>query len=56
MDHKYDLIEDLEQDLDNTEDKFKAANDELAYQKNVSANKDRMITNLNEMRHDNKFE
>ena len=50
LDQKYDLIEDLEQDLDKTEEKVKAANDELGYQKNVAANKDRMISTLNEMR------
>jgi predicted RNase H-like nuclease (RuvC/YqgF family) len=50
LDQKYDLIEDLEHDLDKTEEKVKAANDELGYQKNVAANKDRMISTLNEMR------
>ena len=50
MDQKYDLIEDLEHEIDRTDEQVKSAKNELEYQRNVIANKDRMITELNGMR------
>ena len=57
LDQKYDTIEDLEYDLEQIEEKLKDAKKEanekddlLTYQKNVSKNKERMISDLNGMR------
>ena len=50
LDQKYDFIEDLELEIDKTEEKLKSVKNDLEYEKNVKANKDRMITVANEMR------
>ena len=46
------MIKDLEHEIDKTEEQLKSAKNDLEYEKNVKANKDRMITVANEMRHE----
>ena len=41
LDQKYDFIEDLELEIDKTEEKLKSVKNDLEYEKNVKANKDR---------------
>ena len=44
------IIEDMEYEMNKTDEICKNAQNELEYMNNVTTNKDRMITNISEMR------
>ena len=50
VDQQCDIIIDMEHELEQIDQKYKEAKNEIEYQTNVKANNERMISNVNEMR------